>query len=320
MAIAFDASSGVWAGGVTSQTVSHTCTGSDRCLVVNVVVDGTDTCTGVTYNGVAMTQTGKVLAGSYRYIYVYTLLAPATGANNIVASISSSGFLEVNAASYTGVAQTGQPEATVTNSGSSGASTLTTTVTTLTDNAWAVMSVLGTAGALAAGAGTTKRASSLVGGVFDSGAAITPAGAAPLIFTMASAEMGAISVSLAPSAGGDTTAPTLTSPTGTQTGSTTASGTVSTDEGNGTLYYLASTNATETAATVKAASSQAVSGTGSQSVSFIGLTASTTYYAHYCHRDAAGNDSTVSNSASLTTAAASSAKSPAFYQTFIAGR
>ena len=129
-----------------------------------------------------------------------------------------------------------------------------------------------------------------------------------------------MAIALAPSAGGDVTAPTLTIPAGTQTGSTTASGTVSTDEGNGTLYYLASTNATETAATVKAASSQAVSGTGSQSVSFIGLTASTTYYAHYCHRDAAGNDSTVSNSASFTTAAASSAHSPAFYQTFIAGR
>lgn len=112
---------------------------------------------------------------------------------------------------------------------------------------------------------------------------------------------------------GDTTAPTLTSPTGTQTGSTTASGTVSTDEGNGTLYYLASVNATETAATVKAAASQAVSATGSQSVSFTGLAASTTYYAHYCHRDAAGNDSTVSNSASFTTAAAASAYAPRLF-------
>jgi hypothetical protein len=112
-----------------------------------------------------------------------------------------------------------------------------------------------------------------------------------------------MAIALAPSGGGDTTAPTLTSPTGTQTGSTTASGTVTTDEGNGTLYYLASTNATETAVTVKAASSQAVSGTGSQSVSFTGLTASTTYYAHYCHRDAAGNDSAVANSTSFTTAA-----------------
>lgn len=108
----------------------------------------------------------------------------------------------------------------------------------------------------------------------------------------------------------DTTAPTLTSPTGTQTGSTTASGTVSTDEANGTLYYLASINATETAATVKAASSQTVTATGTQSVSFTGLTASTTYYAHYCHTDAAANDSTVANSASFTTAAGGSTYAP----------
>ena len=108
----------------------------------------------------------------------------------------------------------------------------------------------------------------------------------------------------------DATAPTLTIPTGTQTGGTTASGTVSTNEANGTLYYLASTNTTETAATVKAASSQTVTGTGSQSVSFTGLTAGTTYYAHYCHRDAAGNDSTVADSASFTTAAAASTYAP----------
>lgn len=118
---------------------------------------------------------------------------------------------------------------------------------------------------------------------------------------------------------GDVTAPTLTSPTGTQTGSTTASGTVSTDEANGTLYYLASTNATETAATVKAASSQAVGATGSQAVSFTGLTASTTYYAHYVHTDAAANDSTVANSASFTTAAGSSPKASNIINRFIAG-
>ncbi|XVJ69948.1 MAG: fibronectin type III domain-containing protein [Rhizobacter sp.] len=106
-------------------------------------------------------------------------------------------------------------------------------------------------------------------------------------------------------AGGDITPPTLTSPTGTSTGATTASGTVSTDEANGTLYRLSSTNATETAATVKAAAlTQTVTATGSQAVTFTGLTASTTYYAHYVHRDAAGNDSASVSSASFTTSAA----------------
>jgi hypothetical protein len=101
--------------------------------------------------------------------------------------------------------------------------------------------------------------------------------------------------------GPDTTAPVLSSPTATATGPTTASGTVSTDEGNGTLYFLMSTNATELAATVKAAGSQAVAGTGVQNVTFTGLTASTNYYAHYVHTDAATNDSDRVSSAQITT-------------------
>lgn len=117
--------------------------------------------------------------------------------------------------------------------------------------------------------------------------------------------------SIEPPASGDTTAPTLTSPTGASTGSTTASGTVSTNEANGTLYRLASTNSTESVATVKAAAlTQAVTATGSQSVTFTGLTASTTYYAHYVHADAAGNDSAISSSASFTTGAAGDSTAP----------
>lgn len=103
-------------------------------------------------------------------------------------------------------------------------------------------------------------------------------------------------------AAGDVTAPTLTSPTGTATGSTTATGTVTTDEGNGTLYRLASTNATETAPTVVAAAlSQTVTTTGGQNVSFTGLSPSTVYYAHYVQDDAALNRSARVSSASFTT-------------------
>lgn len=109
-------------------------------------------------------------------------------------------------------------------------------------------------------------------------------------------------------AAADTTAPTLSSPAATKTGSTTASGNVSTNEANGTLYRYASANAVESAATVKAANlTQAVSSTGVQNVSFTGLAAGATLYAHYLHRDAAGNDSTVSSSAAFTTDAAAPA-------------
>jgi hypothetical protein len=103
----------------------------------------------------------------------------------------------------------------------------------------------------------------------------------------------------------DTTAPTLTSPTASATGATTASGSVSTNETNGTLYYLASANATESVATVKAGSSQAVSASGVQGVAVTGLTASGSYYLHFVHTDAAENDSAVSTSEQFTTAAES---------------
>lgn len=115
--------------------------------------------------------------------------------------------------------------------------------------------------------------------------------------------------------GDDTTAPVLTSPTGTQTGSTTGTGGATTDEANGTFYSVASTSSTApSAAQVKAgqmhtgsaaaaAANTAVSSTGAKSVNFTGLSPSTTYYAHSMHEDAASNQSNVVTSASFTTTA-----------------
>jgi hypothetical protein len=123
----------------------------------------------------------------------------------------------------------------------------------------------------------------------------------------------AYTIAIKPVGGGDTTAPTLTSPDFTATGATTGTATVSTDEGNGTLFCVITTSATSpSVAQVKAGndhtgtaaafaagsgSGQAVSGTGTQTVNVTGLTASTTYYAHFVHTDAAANDSTVSTDA-----------------------
>lgn len=91
-------------------------------------------------------------------------------------------------------------------------------------------------------------------------------------------------------------APTLTSPTGTAASSTSASIGVSTDTANGTLYRYVSTNATETAATVKASgTSSAVSASGAQGpFTASGLTSGLTYYAHFVHTNASAVDSTVS--------------------------
>lgn len=113
----------------------------------------------------------------------------------------------------------------------------------------------------------------------------------------------------------DVTAPTLSSPTDTASGTTTAALGVTTNEGNGTLYWVVSMSATPpSAAQVKAGNDhtgsaaadsglQAVSGTGVQSISggATGLSAGTTYYAHFMHEDAATIQSSVSTADGFTT-------------------
>lgn len=202
MAIAPDAAS-TGNGTGTSLTVSHTCAGSDRGLFVAIVGDnGSDAVTGVTYNGVSCLLVGKVQPSGGRWVYLYYLSAPATGAHNVVVSASGSVYLEANNASYTGVSQTGQPEASATNSNASTAS-LTVTTSTITDNAWCVLAGSSQAGTLGAGSGTTLRTSTLVGAILDSGAALTPAGSKSLIVTGASTNfMGGVIAAVAPAGGG----------------------------------------------------------------------------------------------------------------------
>lgn len=108
--------------------------------------------------------------------------------------------------------------------------------------------------------------------------------------------------------GGDVTAPVLSSPTGTATGSATATIGATTDEGNGTLYGFVSTSATPPSdADLKAgtgavwAGSATVSSTGAKTLNASGLSASTAYYAHLLHTDAAANDSNTVTSAQFTT-------------------
>src|SRR5574343_434158 len=115
---------------------------------------------------------------------------------------------------------------------------------------------------------------------------------------------------------GDTTAPTLSSASVTSVGSTTATGNVTTNEGNGTLYSIVSASATApSAAQIQAGNdhtgsaavwsgNQAVSSTGAKTFSITGLTASTSYYAYFQHKDSANNNSSVVTSTQFTTGSA----------------
>ena len=110
----------------------------------------------------------------------------------------------------------------------------------------------------------------------------------------------------------DAVAPVLTVPSTTNATATTIDGTVSSDEGNGTIYGVVTTSGTapsvvqiqagQDSAGVAAAwsGSQAVSGTGTQTLSASAtIVPGTTYYFHFQQEDAATNDSTVVSSASF---------------------
>lgn len=102
MAVAYDAYSRSGDGFASSVTWAHTCAGSDRYLLVGIYCDSaSDQVTGVTYNGVAMTRIARFASGVS--IYLYGLVAPATGANNIIASFTGAIGADVAAMSFTGV-------------------------------------------------------------------------------------------------------------------------------------------------------------------------------------------------------------------------
>jgi hypothetical protein len=101
--------------------------------------------------------------------------------------------------------------------------------------------------------------------------------------------------------GAGSVAPTLSLPAAAQTSPTTATGTVSTDQGNGLLYSLCSTSPTATDDDVKMGRVQMVTRAGTQNVNFTGLTAGTIYYPHYLHRNGVGLESEVATGASFTT-------------------
>lgn len=198
MAIALDATSNGNATS-TSITIAHTCTGADRILFVGVYYQGGDNFTSVTYNGVALTQIAKVNNGLAIWGALYYLVAPSTGTNNIVVTVSASAFLGAGGVSYTGAKQSGQPDASTTNTGSG--TSLTTSVTTVADNSWAILQAQNANDTITASTGSTLRSdhSFGFGVVFDSNGAKTPAGSTSMTFNGSSGTQSAVMASFAPS-------------------------------------------------------------------------------------------------------------------------
>lgn len=179
MAIARDATSQGNVNPGTSLTVSHVCTGSNLLLLVHVLTNNTNEAiiTGVTYNGVSMTKIKtQVSETTLRYGYIYGLLAPSTGANNVVVSASSSSVIGAQCVSYTGVKQSGLPDAS--NSNNTAGDSWTESITTIADNCWHFLARRSDAQMTITGGGSKllEQFGSGLQATFDSNSAITPAG------------------------------------------------------------------------------------------------------------------------------------------------
>lgn len=185
MAIAYDTSTQANTGAASSLTFSHTCTGSDRVLVLDVYWSSSRTVSSIQYAGVAMTAAVTQLdtGGGERH-GMYYLIAPATGANNVVITLSGSASIVGIASSYTGADQTTVIGATRTELGLETGTTYAEALTTLTDDSWVVWGTRDYAGrTITAGANTAlrQRESTQFGMILaDSNAAVNPAGSRTL--------------------------------------------------------------------------------------------------------------------------------------------
>lgn len=202
MAIAYDSSStGATTG--SSITFAHTCSGSDRVLIVAGEDNGSNNWS-VTYpkggSATALTQIDSDTASGLK---MYYMIAPDTGANNIVASKTGT-YIVACAASYTGVKQTGFPDNSAKEAyPADSAATESISVTPTVSGCWVVGAAFVNANAATtAGSGTTIRQSnnnaSGGAGLGDNNAAVTPAASTTLNFASSNAGRAAIILSMAP--------------------------------------------------------------------------------------------------------------------------
>jgi uncharacterized repeat protein (TIGR01451 family) len=110
--IAFDAASNsnTGTGTVASLTWAHTVgsLGVNRILIVGVSIRNasSQTVSSVTYNGTNLTLIGQSTNSTNARVEIWRLIAPATGAHNVVVTLSAAARFVGGATSFTGVSQT----------------------------------------------------------------------------------------------------------------------------------------------------------------------------------------------------------------------
>lgn len=186
----------------TSLTYSHTVAASSDFLVVAVdIIAVLDDITGVTYNGVAMTRaTNQVTPGGITRDYLYYLVAPATGAHNVVVSATPGVQIIAESVDYGGTKQTGQPDSTKLGGATSGTSAALP-FTTVADNSWTVALIRCEMAPPSSSTGSVTIVTSPADNGFilcDSNGPVTPAGSYTMNWTFASSNNNLVGMSIAP--------------------------------------------------------------------------------------------------------------------------
>lgn len=192
-------------GTATTYTRSYTCgSGSERCLVVSFWGDQDITAiTSITYAGVSMTSIADGIGGSgTRRIFMYQLVNPASGANNIVITFPTGQFaIKAQCSDYTGVDQSTPVDTSGTAVNDPAASPISKNITITAADCWVVGGARNVLGSVAWTNLTELQDSADGISIADTNAGVT--GSFTGTVTAASADIsGLILVALKPSGGG----------------------------------------------------------------------------------------------------------------------
>lgn len=191
LGIAFDnATSAEGVGVTTSLTFSHTVTSAaDRILFVGVRVSGAGLVSSVTFGGSTTTMTlvdSIEMTNGQSTAFLYYLVNPPSGTQDVVVTLSSANYLSGTAVSYTGVAQSNPIDVQRTYAGQVGTGeAYTQSVSTTVAFDWTLMmGVCDGSGTPAPASGSTQRGSHFqsAGLLLDSDGPINPPSLASLGF------------------------------------------------------------------------------------------------------------------------------------------
>lgn len=199
MALAFVSSGSSQASGSTTLTYAVDCTGAN-ILVVGLRLIVGSSLTSVTYNGVSMTAAVSNAAGNPTFLYY--LVNPASGSNNVVVTQSGTTNIASAGCAYSGASTTGQPNA-FNDSYNGSASSLSVSVTSTVSDCF--MIAFGTAqsgGTLSQTSSGTTRENLADRAIMFESAAVTPAGSFSSSFssTTGSNALTIVAIAIKPSA------------------------------------------------------------------------------------------------------------------------